>query len=287
MNFKALKRRLDGYPNAKRALSYLRYRSEAWHCLTAVSGGRQTGPVLFTTQKCASTFITQALKVVQSEYRLRACNLEGFFWQTRGLDTKAHLQRDADKLFSGARTIFAPIRDYVKIKNEEHRSIVLMLRDPRDVLVSAYYSVSFSHVLPGGAEAQQRFSQLRKRALEMTLDEYVIFALDEYLPKYMDYARHLLGRPNVTFVTYEEMATDFTSWADKFLAGLGLETRDDAISKLRAVYLSGAPASGIEDTTSHRRQGRPGDFRRKLSGSTIAVLNERLDDVMSIYGCWE
>jgi len=52
---------------------------------------------------------------------------------------------------------FAPLRYYFKIPDELNANVILHLRDPRDVLVSLYYSEAYSHsVIKGVFELGQR-----------------------------------------------------------------------------------------------------------------------------------
>ena len=61
------------------------------------------------------------------------------------------------------------------IANFEKYRVVLMIRDPRDVLVSRYYSLGYSHTPPSKhSDKYGDFLKERKRIRQITVDEYVV-----------------------------------------------------------------------------------------------------------------
>lgn len=63
----------------------------------------------------------------------------------------------------------------------ENFKILLVLRDPRDILVSSYYSVAYSHPFPDDKERTKEFLTERYRVRDMTVDQYVIEQSDDIL----------------------------------------------------------------------------------------------------------
>ncbi|MGD9037700.1 MAG: sulfotransferase domain-containing protein [Syntrophobacterales bacterium] len=94
---------------------------------------------------------------------------------------------------------------------------VLMVRDPRDVLTSEYFSMALSHKPPRSGDKIQSFSELRDFARTVGIDQYVIDESDRVGRVYQGYLNLLVTRPNVYITTYEEMILDFQTWLDSLL----------------------------------------------------------------------
>lgn len=287
MQNRFLKKAFGAFPGAKKYLAYGRYARETGALILRHSHHDAAGAVFFTSQKCASTFITRAFRILSHEYPAKSFfNFEELYWHTHEGNIYEAMRRDAQQLFMHRHAIYGPLREYVEMPNMDRRPIVLMLRDPRDVLVSDYFSIAYSHALPGAHQARIELLERRQRFRQTTLDRGVFYALSEFLPKYQRYADTLLGRDNVRFITYEQLVADFSGWAVDFLGGLGLPPDAGVIAKLEKEFLSGGPKADREDVTHHRRQGAPGEFRRKLQPETIDELNAVFAPLLDTYGCW-
>lgn len=158
---------------------------------------------------------------------------------------------------------------------------VLVLRDPRDVLVSSYFSVAFSHVAPGeGSDKREEFAQMRARAQTSTIDDYVLAESHRVLGNYERYKRLLIDRYPTAYVTkYEHMTEDFAGWLNALLEYCELDVSADLFANLVQEHEAKRPRQ--EDTQRHTRKGRPGDHREKLLPDTIAQLNAKFGDILA------
>lgn len=184
---------------------------------------------------------------------------------------------------------FAPIRFYADIPEPGNYEIILHLRDPRDVLVSMFYSYCYIHT--GEVEANTGH---RKEVAERGIDAFVLDKASDKssnyqgdygsggeienlignLPtRYNNYIKHLLERPNVTFVKYEEMVTDYRSWLEKFIKAFPLDNKQEIIDMLVTQSPKFFPKRS-DDVMKHIRHITPGDHKNKLKTSTIQQLNE-------------
>ena len=183
---------------------------------------------------------------------------------------------------------FGPLRWYMEVPHMDQYNIILNLRDPRDVLVSMFYSYCYSHA--GAVEAN---TGIRKEVADRGIDDFVLTissgrpAISGYgtgptdlagnvLKRYEDYVSNLIGKPNVTFVKYEEMVTDFQSWLAKMTGPFNLppnpKTNEKEINDLFCV--------SQEDKFKHKRKIVPGDYKDKLKPQTIAQLNDRFKTIL-------
>jgi hypothetical protein len=150
------------------------------------------------------------------------------------------------------------------------KKCVLLLRDPRDALVSAFYSFSDSgsHQRPkhqstscGSAAGEQSIADI---------DDYVLHHAGYYLQKLELYRTHLNADKTVVF-RYEDVFFDKACFIEQVFAHFEIEV-SSRIFKLVADTFDIRPRA--EDQSKHIRIGYPGDFRSQLKEETISRLNE-------------
>jgi hypothetical protein len=167
---------------------------------------------------------------------------------------------------------YGPIGTLRNIPRLEEYAVLLQLRDPRDVLTSLYYSTAYSHALISAKVVRRR-----KEALAMSVDEFVLTEIEEYLPIYEQYCGMLDTNKSVLFIKYEEMVGDFSNWLGKLSSHIGLNDQVEALERVRQDANFSVDA---EDVFSQRRQVKPGDHRRKLQPATIDELNKAFKGVL-------
>lgn len=202
-------------------------------------------------------------------------------------------------IWRSRRSCFAPVRFYVDVPNIDDYQILLHLRDPRDVLVSMYYSYCFIH----NGEVQGN-TGYRKEIADQGIDRFVLHMANEQKPqikgdygtgahvadatgnllkRYRDYIEHVLRRDNATLVKYEEMVIDFPAWLGKFVAPFPLKDKQSTVKELVALTPQLFPARS-QDVMQHVRHVTPGDHKNKLKAETIDELNHVFKDVLEALG---
>jgi len=217
---------------------------------------------------------------------LRALDLEGLRFNGGAMNLE---QREAEgrlgEVFQPRGFFFGPLRRlYRGIPELERYRVILQLRDPRDVLVSSYFSLVYSHTIPfQNPPAARSYEAYRLYMRSMSIDRSVLERAPAFRRIYADYLDQLLGRPNVLLLRYEQMVTDFPSWLEKVEGFLEL----DLPAAERAAFVRSSQAylrvDGV-DPYRDRRQMTPGDHRRQLQPETVARLNELLGDVLGGLG---
>jgi hypothetical protein len=240
--------------------------------------------VVFTLHKSASMFIHR-----QCEW---LCGIAGIDYHSpnrpgSGLDARRLLTDRT--LWRDRHGCFAPVRFFVDIPQLDDYEIILHLRDPRDVLVSMFFSYCFIHA--GEIEANTGY---RREVAERGIDAFVLAKASENggafrgdygtgghvedmignLPaRYGAYVTRLLDRPNVTLVKYEDMVTDYRRWLERFIAPFPIADKGAVIEELVARSPAFFPARST-DVMTHVRHVTPGDYKAKLKPATIARLDE-------------
>ena len=169
------------------------------------------------------------------------------------------------------------------VPNLEKYKIVLSTRDPRDILVSSYYSVAYSHPVPRtSGRKQDTFVSKRSVARESTIDDYVLSECDKVYDIFSRYKELLLDKyENVFMTTYEQMVSDFESWLTNLVAYCELELSQEFTQSLLKENEANKPKE--EDATQHNRKGQPGDYQEKLQPETIETLNETFKPILERY----
>lgn len=261
--------------------------------------GKKSGPprrnlIAYTTHKAGSMVLHRVLKDICELNRIR-------YYSPNENKTQLPFER----IFAGhdfiarKRGCFGPLRFFVPTAALDTASIVLHLRDPRDVLVSMFYSYCFMH-----AGEIERHTGYRKAVAEAGIDRFVLDMVGEpfyayrgdygigsrykenvgtVLDRYQRYLSELLGRPNTVAVSYEEMVLSFPSWLKKVAAAFELPNPEETHAVVTARHANSV-AAGEEDVWSHKRKVTPGDHREKLQAETIRQLDEIFAPVLKRLG---
>jgi len=226
--------------------------------------------ILFTVHKAASLGVHDILRRIASKERwdFYSPNLK-----TPNLTEPAGTgDADFHRQLAGKSGLIGPVRMPVFLPDAMKAAdrFALHLRDPRDVLVSMYYSWSYSH--PGVSGA------VRERYREMGVDQCALFESPQLMEKYSYYMREILPLPRTTLLRYEDFVLDRERWLHQLLGALGLGGKHGSYKPLARDN----PAANLkgEDKTRHLRKALPGDFREKLAPATIDQLNEQWGDIL-------
>lgn len=163
---------------------------------------------------------------------------------------------------------------------------IFQLRDPRDILVSQYYSFGWSHTENHFDEDAR---EIREQIQRMTIDEYV---LDEShaLRRMRNHLKPLLRVPPEeadVVVHYEQMVTDFKGWLSRFIIPFRFKrfgVRSQRIITARYAFRYRNEFRPDTRPNSHKRSVLPGDHQRRLKPGTIIKLNEELEEFLQRFG---
>lgn len=254
----------------------------------------QRNVIAFTTHKSGSMVLHRVLNDICHLNRIRyySPNNEG-------------QKLPFDRIFRGTDFIsrkhgcFGPIRFFVPTKALNDSSIIVHLRDPRDVLTSMFFSYCFMHF--GEIEANTGYRRevaeagIDRFVLDMVSDKYDSYKGDygtgarykKYIgniyDRYMRYLATVVDQPNTTLVSYEEMVLNFNSWLRKILAAFEIDNVEEvheAISRRHAATVE----TNEENIRSHKRKVTPGDYKNKLKPETIVELNRKFEQVLDKLG---
>ncbi|MDJ0728372.1 MAG: sulfotransferase domain-containing protein [Crocosphaera sp.] len=160
------------------------------------------------------------------------------------------------------------------------RKKILLVRDPRDILVSHFFSVASSHILPKYGNAREMLLSSRQEALRLTIDEYVIDKASIFLRNWNNYHRYLTFNQDLKLFRYEDVIFNKEQWIIDILSFLELNIPEKNIKTLASKY-DIIPTK--EDPNSHIRKVAPGDHKEKLKTTTIEILNNLFSEILTQY----
>ncbi len=160
---------------------------------------------------------------------------------------------------------------------------VLLVRDPRDAIVSEYFSTRQTHSIPEGADDDgARADMLRRReaAQQVTIEDFarteagkMADTVGRYIP--------LLDDPKLLLLRYEDVVFEKAQMIRDVTEHFGWTIQPQQIDNILK-WIDVVPTE--ENPGAFIRKVTPGDHREKLSPEVIAEIDTRLARAMEAFG---
>jgi len=226
--------------------------------------------LVFTVHKAASLGVYDIMRniALKEGWPLHSANLR----KPNLVEPAASGDPDFYKQLAGKIGLVGPVRMPVAISPEalQSDSFILHLRDPRDVLVSMFYSWSYSH--PGVND------EYRESLRQKGIDNFCLHQSADLKRKYELYLRDIISLPQTTRLKYEDFVLNRPLWFGQFLGAMGIGDKIDQYARLAKD--NPAEKVGVEDITAHIRKATPGDHLEKLKRQTRDALNAEWRDIL-------
>jgi hypothetical protein len=177
--------------------------------------------------------------------------------------------------YCGFRNFPKYLRKFDLTKNKK----ILLVRDPRDMLVSFYFSMANSHNLPKTGVVRDAMLTSRTDAKNSDIDEYCLEKVIKFKTEFSGY-RHF-SESEIWVIRYEDVVFRKLEWLTEMLAYFSISVDPD---KLKAIAEKHDVRPDAERPDMHIRQVVPGNFRKHLSAATIEKLNSEFAVEMRQYG---
>ena len=175
---------------------------------------------------------------------------------------------------------------YENIPKPDRFKTFFILRDPRDSVVSWYFSAKHSHT-PVNPMPQLR-QDLEKLDLVQGL-QYIIDKLVEFGS--FDAQRSwqvVAGHESVALFRYEDLVSDSRTFLTSLFAYLDITMPQHEIDSLSERFsfekFSGGRKQGQEDVHNHYRKGIAGDWKNYFDESVLRYFNDKTDDLVKVLG---
>lgn len=242
-----------------------------------LSSSTKESVLFFTVHKSATSFMSGYLGEVAKAAGLTFIDYAMYFhgMGQEGLKRQQEVAQ-LKNVFNNRGYFYGPLRYFIPVRAIETYRIVLLVRDPRDILTSQYFSIRNSHPL-----ITERMIERNVAAQQMTIDEHVRSQADRFLQTFQTYANHLLNRENVLLLRYEDMIRNFPDFLNSVNQHCHLDLTYDQLRKLDR---ADAFKVDSEKQDQHKRKVVSGDHKEKLQPETIAWLNEKFGKVLTQFG---
>lgn len=238
--------------------------------------------LFFTFHKCASTLFKNLVLPNINGYN----NIDIATDLYRGGEgTEIDLHKDGSiygplRLSAGPKT---PLRALViepatSKDTLENALSVVFTRDPRDIIVSSYYSFSGTHSLSPNPAIREKQIKQREKMAKLSIDEFALRNGRNQLEAFSRAVKVTENSPNCRVFRYEDMVEKWSSFITSFKEVLPVN--DDLYDKW---YLASRP-SVSEDTSKHKRSGKTNSYLTKLRPETVEILNAELAPILDKFG---
>lgn len=239
----------------------------------------------FSIHKAGSTLMHNMIAQVCAEANIPALNIPAILFREGIADQDWRDDNSLLELIVPGRVYYG-YRYLPEILQRSEAGIkecksVLLVRDPRDALVSEYFSYGGKHIthkLPD--KNSEQFIKSKEANKSLDIDRYVLTSAGNHLKKLQDY-KNYLDFDHVLLRRYEQIFFDKHRFLADIFDHFDIAVPADILARV-AEKNDVRPQS--EDQTKHIRKGTPGDYREKLQPDTIAKLNDRFQEICRWYG---
>jgi hypothetical protein len=153
-----------------------------------------------------------------------------------------------------------------------------VIRDPRDIAVSAYFSHLKVH------NENEFVASVRQRLQELPLQQGLRLTIDGREEQFRAMQQWRSDDPRTLEVRFEELTTrpkeQWQRIADHLELGLSPADLEPIIDRFAFENLTGGRARGEEDTSSHFRKGVAGDWKNYFDPETTRHFKDRYGQLL-------
>ena len=170
--------------------------------------------------------------------------------------------------------------------------VTFLVRDPRDMVTSMYFSLLSSHKIPNAGEsakrenepagAAERMLDMRKKLQKTDVNAFARQALRSYTRIFEGYvAQGFAWRQNVAIYRYEDVIFAKEDWVRDICEWYEWDI-DPVRQRQVAAMFDIRPTE--ERPLEHIRQVTPGNYRAHLTEATVAAIEDALSEYMRLFG---
>lgn len=274
---------------------------------------RQPLLAYFGHHKCATKYILAILKRICGDCGLKLMTVSSF--EQVGENLQPSISESSPDVLAHLNAHWQHAAQLVNVRGFH------VIRDPRDILVSAYFSHLHSHETRGWSELEAHRNVLRK----LDKDQGLMAEMDFSTPVFRAMSEWKYGEANILEVRFERLTSDPYQTFLRVFEHLGLLSNDTgpmqrlsfqikaAINQayrfgtgqipfrwpvrrvpaervLKRVHQNrfskraGGRAIGEEDVSHHFRKGVPGDWKNHFSPEHVREFNRRHRDLLEMTG---
>jgi hypothetical protein len=155
----------------------------------------------------------------------------------------------------------------------------VMIRDLRDTLVSLYFSVKISHPLDAEGKKQRE----RETLQSLSEEEGLLHLVETQLGRVAEVQSSWLGRDELLYRYEDMLPRDYTLLRELLIERFRLPITEKALRRAVGKYSFEALYKrklGEENTSSHGRQGAPGNWRKHFTPRVSETFAQRFGQLL-------
>lgn len=238
---------------------------------------------IFSLHKAGSSLLTALLLEYTEALGIPTINLPSFLFQNGKDENTIKLTPELKLLLGLDGYCYLGWRnymDFLDVVDLDHSKNILLVRDPRDRLISYYFSITRSHVMPSKGDLKNRLRAKREESSKLSVDRMVT----NLQPKFsaLQNIYHCKLRPhNTRIYRYEDVIYRKEEWLEDMVNYLDFPHDPQRISNIARQH---DIHPEVENPEAHIRQVKPGNHKRHLKADTIRILNLGFDAYLRRYG---
>lgn len=176
---------------------------------------------------------------------------------------------------------------YQKMDKPDRYKTFYVFRDPRDIVVSWYFSARNTHAArPSVLRHREILQQIGEReGIEYSIRHLHEYGLFEAMASWIGAEK---GDTNVYICYFEDLIKDNLDGFRAILQHCGINVPAPILNRIVTrhsfSHQTGGRKQGEEDRTSHLRKGSSGDWRQHFDGHVEAFFNECVGDLVKRLG---
>jgi hypothetical protein len=235
----------------------------------------------YSLHKAGTSLMTVALR--------QASNLKHVDYETMVFDNKlvekpvfydhGHLYGVFRVIQPSTAPMYTTLAQYISTQEfVKDKTIVFMVRDPRDILISLYYSMRNSHVPSANPEIKKRSEAQRALLQTTSLEEFVLERAARIPIRFQILYELSQSCKQKVILKYEDLINNF----EGFMTGFEQYIKIPAKRK-RELYQASRPMRE-EDPAAHKRSGKIGQYKEKLTPATQQKITEICRPMLERFG---
>jgi hypothetical protein len=180
--------------------------------------------------------------------------------------------------YRGFRAFPSYLRNFDITKNKK----ILLVRDSRDMIVSYYFSMRQSHMIPDSGPVRDELMSARSAGKSSEINTFCLHNYQMFIKEFESY-RNIFDT-DLRVYRYEDIIFSKPDWLNDMLWYLGLWLSPENIH-LIAKENDIRPAT--ERPQEHIRQVAPGNYKKHLSETTTHRLNSEFKNILDRFDYYD
>jgi len=233
---------------------------------------------IIVTHKAASIYIFNILQKICHKSNILTLDhdeisffIKKFENESFSLDDMLLTNEYNNTLYFGGRT--GPYYVNILKKNLFFYKGIYVVRDPKDIIISQYFSMKYSHKV-----SSVRIIEIRKNLNEISIEEGIKLIIQDFeksIAQYMSLWLKYYKDSNILILKYEQLVENPQKFFVNILDHLELNVSNDLIKKIiqnNSFSSKTGREKGTEDLSSHYRKGIVGDWKKYFTKEHLSLI---------------